>query len=282
MSISGPNFVGPVTRSGLVALYDGVQRYFTAINNGVPVYLGLKYRDLWDTSRLVIIDGQFDGSTTHKPMRAGVFSVPWEKKSVNPRELASWPRLLTLSIRGVDISCPDDERAQTEAMDRLIEQTVQGVWNAVSSYGGGRPIGQANIEWGEATWVTPPVQQAYGKELLVQVLHKEVLFDLAQQVRYPAVAPLGRAVSGPNEHAGTAAVILAVNATAGTALVGGLSLSDASQIGRGLELSGAAAGSNNGTFRIVDVRAADQAWIVNAAAVSPDANSGAIVWALVA
>ena len=85
---------------------------------------------------------------------------------------------------------------------------------------------------------------------------------------------LGRALAG---QVGAAANVVA-GAGAGNMRVSGLANMLSSHVGGFLTLGGAAAGGNNGTFLIyafVNVTTVD---VVNAAAVVPDGNNGAIVW----
>ncbi len=279
MTTSAPTFQPPLARSALVALKRAIAADFKAHSVDAAVYLGLKYRNTWDTSRVVLIDGEFSGEGAPKALAAGQLLAPGQKASFNPRELAAWPRPVTLSIRGVDKSAVDDEDAQTEAQEALVEATIQAVWNAVDPKSG-RAVGQANIEdWGPMLWVQPPVQQAFGKELLVGIVLRCVFFDRAQQVVVPsAAAPsrtlLNTATSGNN------AEILSRSGT--TAIVGRLGFASGSWVGMALELSGAASPGNNGTFPILALPALRQVVIQNPDAVPEDANNGAIRWQVVA
>jgi hypothetical protein len=273
-----PGFVGPTGKSALVALYRSISSYFVDQEVEAKVLFGLKERDLWETSRVVVIDGIFDGNVTPKALDAGAFFAPTQKKSANnPRELVSWPRPVTLSIRGVDITNVDSEAHQTEAMEALIEATLQGIQNAVDPKSG-TAVGQANLDWGRCQWLKPPVQQSFGMEFLLGMTLKCVFFDLAQGVAFPT------AVIGKNlldtKRSGRAAFVL--NAGGGTATVTGLNLCNLSYIGQLLQLSGAATSANNGTFPIVDVLSSVAVEIDNFAAVSPDANNGAIAWKVLA
>ncbi len=279
MPLTRPTFQPPVARSALVALKRAIADSFQSYEVDAAVYLGLRYRNTWDTSRVVLIDGEFAGEGAPKALSAGQFLAPGQKASFNPRELAAWPRPVTLSIRAVDKSALDDEDAQTEAQEALVEATLQAVWNAVDPKSG-KAVGQANVEdWGPMLWVQPPVQQAFGKELLVGFLLRCVFFDRAQEIVVPsAAAPsrtlLNTAVSGNN------AEILSAAAD-GTAVVGRLGFASGSWLGMALELSGAASPGNNGTFPIVGLPALRQLTIQNAGAVAGDASNGAIRWRVV-
>jgi hypothetical protein len=280
MPTTPPDFQGPRIRSSLVALKCAVKDYFEQVGIRAGVYLGLRARDLWDTSRVVLIDGEFDGANVPKPMSAGEFLPPGHKQSYNPRELILWERPITASIRAVDEARIDDEDAQTEATEGLIEATVQAIHNATIINPTTQlpvPLGQAGLEWGKATWVNPgtSTQQTHGKEFLVTFIHKTVLFDAAELY----VKPTPQLQKGPllnNTRGGINAVMTSVAGT--SAVISGLGLCHPSYVGMSLTLSGAANGGNNGTFPIIFFNSPRSLVITNAGAVAPDANNGSITW----
>lgn len=261
-----------------------MQGWFTALGVNATVYLGLKDRDRWDTSRVVIIDGEFDGSNTPKVRSAGKFGAPWQKKSVNPRELVSWERPVTLSIRGVDPTNIDSEAAQIQATESLIEVTLQALQNALTTdpvTGATVAIGQANIDWADskAVWVDPgtATQQTWGKEFLVSFTYKCVFFDLAEGVAYPTPA-LQKGPFLNDLQGGVNASVLSASSGAGTAVIGGLGFCNPLQVGMSLVLSGAHSAGNNGTFPIAAILSKNSLVIANASAVAPDTNNGSITW----
>jgi len=75
---------------------------------------------------------------------------------------------------------------------------------------------------------------------------------------------------------GSAASITTV--VSGVATVTGLTGMVTGSVGHDLEISGAASGANNGTFRIVEYVSATSVKIANTSAVASDANNGSIVW----
>lgn len=85
---------------------------------------------------------------------------------------------------------------------------------------------------------------------------------------------LGQALAG---QAGAVASIVA-GAGAGQARVTGLTGMTAASRHRFLTISGAASGANNGTFLISQFNSATSVDVINASAVIPDANNGAISW----
>lgn len=282
--LSAPGFSGPTISSSLVALHQAMQAYFDVLGVDVKVYLGLKHRDRWDTSRVVIIDGEFDGSLEPKPRSAGRFRAPWQKQSVNPRELVGWERPVTLSIRAVDPSAIDSEDAQIAATEALIETTVQAVHNAIATDvdGNAVAIGQANLVWddGKAIWVDPgtATQQTWGKEFLVGFTYKCVFYDRALQVVTPTPALTKNLLSTlqSGQHASIA------TAKGSSAVVSGLGLCSPGVADgtKSLQLSGAASSANNGTFPIAFYLSPASLVIANAGAVA-DANNGSISWRIV-
>lgn len=285
MPYGPPGFVGTRGTSSLVALYTSVQAYFKATGRVAQVYLGLRYRDLWDTSRVVIIDGEFDGSNAPKVRSAGRFAAPTQKRSVNPREIVSWPRPVTLSIRGVDATDPDDESKQIEATEALIEATVQALQQATAidpATGLAVGIGQASVDWGDsrAAWVDPgsATQQGWGKEFLVTFTYRCVFFDVADNIVFPTPAIQKNELS--TTQSGTSASIASASASAGTAVVQGLGMCNPAQVGQNLVLSGATSAGNNGSFPIAFFLSPTSLVIANANAVAPDASNGAIAWSV--
>lgn len=285
MPFGPPGFHGPTATSSLVALGDAVSSYFEAVGETAEVYLGLKHRDRWDTSRVVIIDGEFDGSNTPKVRSAGKFGPPTQKNSYNPRELVAWDRPVTLSIRAVDPTDPDSEALQIQATEKLIETTVQALQHAMAtdSTGANIGIGQANIDWADskALWCDPgsATQQTWGKEFIVGFTYRCVLFDLADYVTDPTPnlqkGPLlNTLMSGIN------ARIASASTGASTAVVTGLGFCTPGMVGMTLELGGAASAGNNGSFPIAAVLSVSSLVIANEDAVAPDANNGAITWSV--
>jgi hypothetical protein len=270
-----PGFVAPLGRSALVALRRAVELDFAANDIDAKVFLGLRYRATWDTSRVVLIDGVFRGELG--PLAGGRLLAPRQKKSFNPREIASWPRPVTLSIRGVDRSALDDEDAQTEAQEALVEATLQAIQNAMAP-DGKTGLGQANLEWGDMLWMAPQTQQAYGKELLLGMTLLCVYLDRAQATATPTVGTIkGPLLSSPVS--GVSAGIVSVDGD--VAVVDGLGFVKPDWTGLAIALSGAASSGNNGTFAITSQLGAREIAIHNPAAVAPDANDGAIHWQIV-
>jgi hypothetical protein len=275
----------PVTpQSAVCALYEAVKADFAARAIGAQVFFGLKYRDLWDTSRVVLIDGDFNGSNVPSTLDAGTFGAPWQASSTNPRELIGWERPLTLSIRGVDPSNPDSIVTQTQATEALIEATVQSMHNAFYTYTDPNlgvvtyPLGQNQLRWGKAKWVNPgsSTQQTWGMEFLVSLIYRCVLYALPVPIQTVTQAIAKQVV--PNRRSGTAATLESMAGT--TVIVGGLAFVGYDWAGTHLTLSGAANSANDGTFPIAAVVSPTEVAITNAAGVVPDANSGSLSWSV--
>jgi hypothetical protein len=278
MTTSPPTTIPPYGRSALVGLYRSMADYFESFAVPAKVLYGLKARDLWNTSRVVVIDGEFKGELVPKALPAGTLSAPTQKKSFNPREIVSWTRPVTLSIRGVDSKNPDDEALQTEALETLIEWTIRAVQNAVFPLdgGGGIGLGQANLEWGDAIWLSPPVQQPFGKELLQAVTLHCVFFDVPSPVVVPPAVLSAQLLN--SKRSGQAASITSNDD--GTVLVTGLAFCNPSYVGQNLVIAGAASPGNNGLFPITSLVSRFALEITNPACVAGDANNGKIAWSV--
>jgi hypothetical protein len=176
-----------VALDGLIALANSVRAYFAA--NNIPAEVpkvGLKSRSLWARSRVVFVPGEFDGNLDAKPLREGRLTAPDHTKSDNPRELVTWERVATVCVLGVDPTRRDDEEAQIQAATRLLELTLQAMWNATtpipSAPAGSREFGwtgQASLLFdnGTVTGCYPPVEMGFGRELLLTFTQRGPLFD---------------------------------------------------------------------------------------------------------
>jgi len=284
-----PGLQGPTSKSALTQLYLAIKAWFVANtpSGGKPVqvFLGLKYRDTWQANRVVIIDGEFDGTNAPRVRGAGAFRAPWQKASYNPRELIAWERALTISVWSADLSSSsnaDSEQAQIEAAETLIEQTLQAMQCAVAinASGEGVGLGQANFDWNASRcfWVDPgsATQQTYGREFLFTVVYKCPLFDQANFVQQVTPALHGQMLT--DQVSGSEASI-ATALPAGTSVISNLAFVSPAWVGMKLALSGAATPANNGAFNIAAVLGPTSLVIANSSAVA-DANNGAITWAV--
>ncbi len=262
-------------RSALVALKRSVEAYFQANNVQSDVFIGLKARDNWQKPRVIIIPGTFDGSSEPRPMSAGAFGAPKKKTTSNPRELASWTRDLTLSISSYNSTAKLSEEEQIEAQEDLVESTIQAVWKATDPTTG-IIIGATNVTWGKAIHMHPPVQNAAGKELLLQFTLVTSFYDLPQPTVFPTPSLSTQLMS--TTQSGSKA---SVTSTTGTlATITGLAFASGAWLGQWLTLSGAGSSGNNGTFQIVIIDDPTSIQVQNGSAVAPDANDGALSWSV--
>ena len=91
--------------------------------------------------------------------------------------------------------------------------------------------------------------------------------------------PVGSTGSPPSNTDGTTAGIIGFDSN-GDPIVAGIAGMGPRQIGLQLTLSGAASGPNNGSFKIKAILSPTSCAIHNPSAVVPDANNGAITWAV--
>lgn len=100
--------------------------------------------------------------------------------------------------------------------------------------------------------------------------------DLVTPGDHPLVASVVEVLAATQT--GAVASITSVDALAGTVTLTGLTGMTVLHEGHLMTVTGAATGANNGTFLIKERLSATSVKLVNAAAVAPDANNGAISW----
>lgn len=166
-------------KSGLTILRDGVAKYFA--DRSIPIEVarvGAKYRSfksnqhvLTGANRVVFIPGDFDPTSAQTKARPyGVLNRETRNASsvVNPRELASWERPITISIWAAPhpgkAEAEDDSIAVVEDMLELVVRACQFVQ-------------MSQIMFGEVVIVAPPVEQSYGAELLLSAIQRGPLLD---------------------------------------------------------------------------------------------------------
>ena len=172
-------------RSGLVALSDGVRAFFAA--NGVAATVtpvGWRYRSFQVNqgpgggSRVCFIPGKIDPTSPAAPkvVDAGTFEQP-RLKTANPRPLAQWSKVVTLSVWGVDTSDLENDELQLAATENLLESTYQAMHAAVDPVTGVN-VGLADVVLRDAVWTLPPVELGFGREFVAYFVHRGPLFDL--------------------------------------------------------------------------------------------------------
>jgi hypothetical protein len=269
-------------QSGLSSLVRAIEYYFSQIALEARVGFGLRSRNEWARSRVVVIPGRFDGSAEPRPMAGGRFGAPKQKASVNPRELACWTREITFSIFAVDPSDVRNPDVQNAALEDLVEALQQAIWGAIdpttpAGATPGTPPGMAAIEFGDSIVMVPPVEGAYGLELLQQATMLTPLYARTQAVAFPTIS-LSKIITGPGLQ-GTSASITSVSS--GLVSVSGLGgLVTGEWLNQYLVMAGAAIGANNGTFPIVGITSQRALVLQNPSGVAPDPANGAISWRL--
>ncbi|HEX8795456.1 MAG TPA: IPT/TIG domain-containing protein [Polyangiaceae bacterium] len=108
------------------------------------------------------------------------------KVSSNPRDLRQWNRILTMSVWGADATNKDNEAAQIEAAEALLEQAWQGLYRAVDP-ATGTPLGLGNLRSGcSVKWTVDNTDFYFGRELLVEIPITGRLLDIAYGVAFPS------------------------------------------------------------------------------------------------
>lgn len=204
-----------MNRSGLIALSDGVRAFFQAnsVSASVPP-VGWRYRSFQVNqgpgggSRVCFIPGKIDPTAPGVPkvLDAGQITQPRQAGASgpkvggpgvyagNPRPLRWWHKVVTVSIWGVDISDPSNDELQLAATEDLFEATIQAMHHAVDPVSGSA-VGLADIEITDAQWVLPPVEMAFGRELVLFIVQNGPLFDLPVETTTPQPAIIRGAVT---------------------------------------------------------------------------------------
>jgi hypothetical protein len=195
-------------RSGLIALSDGMRAYFQQWQ--VPAVItpvGWRYRTFQMNtqspgggSRVCLIPGKIDPSQPGVPkvLEAGTFTQPAlsspgprmgpaTSNTNNPRPLAAFHKIVSLSIWAVDPSDTSNDELQLAALENLLDWTYQAMHNAVDPVTK-TPVGLANLELQDAVWTLPPVDRAFGRELVAYFVAHGPIFDQAQAIITPQAA----------------------------------------------------------------------------------------------
>ena len=188
---------GSPIRSGLVALSDGVRAFFA--DHQVPAIVtpvGWRYRTFQTNqgpgggSRVCLIPGKIDPSSAGPPKVADAGSFVGASQSANragnggPRPLATWAKIVSLSVWAVDPSDPSDDQLQFEASENLLEWTYRALHAAVDPVTG-RNAGLGGVQLQDAAWVLPPVERAFGRELVAWFVLSGPLYDLVPRIAFP-------------------------------------------------------------------------------------------------
>lgn len=185
-------------RSGLIALSDGVRAYFAA--NSVPAVVtpvGWRYRTFQINqgpgggSRVCLIPGRIDPTAPAPPkvVDAGDFagaSMSANRSSpTGPRPLVTWRKVISLSVWGVDTSDTSNDELQLAATENLFEWAYRALHSAVDPVTG-QSVGLQQLALQDAQWVLPPVERAFGRELVAWFVLSGPLYDVIPSIGYPA------------------------------------------------------------------------------------------------
>jgi hypothetical protein len=166
-------------KSGIGFLRNAVKQYFSDFSIPAQVApVGLKYRTFQlnqnqstNANRIVFIPGEFDGSLAPKPRAYGTLNRATRNSAsvVNPRELLSWERPMTISIW----AAPTPGKANEEddaimIVEDLLEQVVRAIQGSQ----------QGAIKWGDVTITSPPNENSFGAELLVSLVQIGPIYDI--------------------------------------------------------------------------------------------------------
>jgi hypothetical protein len=112
----------------------------------------------------------------------------------NPRPLRSWHKIVSVSIWGVDTTDTSNDELQFSATEQLLEWTVQAMQSAVDPVTG-IAVGLADVEISDAVWTLPPVDRAFGRELVLYFVHHGPLFDAYVEHTTPQPAIIKGAIT---------------------------------------------------------------------------------------
>lgn len=191
--------------SGLLALTAGVQAFFQTNGISAKVDFGWKARTKilnqgpGGANRVVFMPGLVPpDQDVPKSIDAGEITQPRMPTSTggNPRALRWWKQVVTVSIWGVagegyegglDLG---DEASQYAAASDLLEATIQAMQGAVwvDPAGVSHVVGLADVRFQKASWVQPPTELGFGRELLVYCTHNGPLLDIPIGIAKPQPA----------------------------------------------------------------------------------------------
>jgi hypothetical protein len=188
-----------VTRSGLIAATAYVASFFAANGITAVVDVGWRKRDRQinqgpgGANRVVFTPSNDDGDggsmgpvrfPGNRNVRDAVDSPP----VATIRSLASWERLVLVSVWGVDSTDQQNESAQIEATETLLEWVVRAVHSAPGAF--------AAASFGKVKW-TPPPERSFGLEARVELTFSQPIYDVPRNLVYPSAAAVGRSTYTP-------------------------------------------------------------------------------------
>lgn len=181
-------------KSGILIMRNGVADYFAAKNVPATVGLvGLKYRSFVSNqgprgaNRVVFIPGEFDGNPQPKVRKYGAISRQGRNSgsAFNPPEIASWERPVTISVWAGPLPGQSaDEGQNLEQAENLLELVIRAL-NSVAN-----PEGKsiaASLHFGEVQINAPPVDNAFGAELLFSLVQIAPFYGEAYEYVQPNI-----------------------------------------------------------------------------------------------
>lgn len=186
--------------SGILALANGMRQYFVVNNvtNVVVTPCGWTQRPRIlnqgtpGANRILLIPGKEPGGVAGA---GGTLTRDSRPTTANPRALLTWRKDVTMSVWAVDTTDLHNEELQIAALENLLELAVRAAHSAVDP-NTLTNVGLAAIEWGAVRYTMPPGEMAFGKELLVEFVHKCPIFDATVQTAFPQLV-LGRSPDQP-------------------------------------------------------------------------------------
>lgn len=195
------------TVTGFRMLFEGVRTFFASHQWSESVEAGWKAREQilnqgpGGAGRIVLVHGKVPPGNVTGPYDAGTIEQPriaQRRGSVaagnyvdNPRPLRQWSRIVTLSVWGVDATQLDDDVAQSDAAEELLERAMQAIHSAVyidPDNGSQTPAGLADVKWQGLVWNVVSQNFGFGRELLAYFTHAGPLYDQAIGLAYPKLA----------------------------------------------------------------------------------------------
>jgi hypothetical protein len=187
----------------LTLFEDSIRSYFAAHEVPATVFFGWKHRARIGNqgpaggSRVVLCPGlepkangaaeggkldRFTHGTGADPQR---FGTPGS--GAGPAAILNAPVQATLCVWGYDPAHRESEGHQHNAAWELFEHTLRAMHNATVTDDAGNTLayGHGAIVWGAFRWTLGSLDDGFGKELLVELVHKTILTEPHVDLAYP-------------------------------------------------------------------------------------------------
>jgi len=162
-------------RSALIYLVDSVRSQFVA--RGIVASVAVGWRAHAKTAAgaaRVVFEPSEDGRGGRllQPGQAGKRDLG---SGLRARALADWERAVTVYCWAIDVACPNDQRAQIETVETLLENVVRAVQTCQA----------ANVKWGAVSWPVSPVERVAGAEVSAAFVLTSPLYDWEIETGFP-------------------------------------------------------------------------------------------------